>query len=101
MLFRSEEACRLALDPDDDNDYSDAEICDGSDGETVIGSIECDGEDVEVPDAYYYSDEQKQAAAMRDALQKIAHKARTGEGDFNVAELAELAESVLKEFCDE
>ena len=50
-----EEACELALE---DEDYSDQEICDGSDGETTIGSVECEGEECEVPDRYYYTEEQ-------------------------------------------
>jgi hypothetical protein len=44
-----EEACRLALE---DEDYSDAEICDGSDGATDIGRIECDGDELVVPDEF-------------------------------------------------
>jgi hypothetical protein len=44
-----EEACRLAME---DDDYSDAEICDGSDGPTEIGMIECDGDELEVPENF-------------------------------------------------
>lgn len=43
------EACRLAME---DDDYSDAEICDGSDGPTEIGMIECDGRRMVAPENY-------------------------------------------------
>jgi hypothetical protein len=87
-----EEACRLALE---DEDYSDAEICDGSDGETTIGTVEWDDGECDAPDSYFYSEEQKRQKDMIEALRKIAHKARTGEGDFNVAELAELVIGIV------
>lgn len=44
-----EEACRLALE---DDDYSDAEICSDSDGDTEIGMIKCDGEELVIPDEF-------------------------------------------------
>lgn len=42
------EACELALEAD----YDNQEILDGSDGETWIESVECNGKLVSVPDEY-------------------------------------------------
>jgi len=47
------EACRLAME---DQDYSDQEICDGSDGSTWIDSIEADSEELTVPKPYREED---------------------------------------------
>jgi hypothetical protein len=40
----------------EDQDYSDQEICDGSDGSTWIDSIEADSEELTVPKPYREED---------------------------------------------